>query len=407
MLSPRICNWLHLTLHHILYAIKMVFMLFRMSAAMKMIVDQKARPVNYDTTWLESDGDDAREDESFSAGPSKKHCRRGRELELLSCNDVVAPPLWTLPMTHSPIYLQHLYEVAIMAQEEDIYAPLEFESDFDDDDDEEVKDPPPDLEDKKFVLSLNSDVSRILGPELEAHFLSILKIDKKDSVLANTLSQSKKTSKKNTSGSEGASNTSKFVSGRVGHDTGITFTGGNNNSGGNSGNGKQGHISNRQVSTRVVTPYGMGVIIERIRESDGMQKVSLDWGATCVFNSFSIQMITDSQQMKDSVGNVLPPHIRYLLTAWRESRSKEGGDEDSAMAEEEEEVEREEEGSDVMDVEGGQNKGSKEMKRLDVLISPFMKFIVNCLANLCGVQVGHQFQCMSESIHVFAVFLKT
>lgn len=345
-----------------------------MSAALKMLVDQKSRPVNYDTTWLQdTDQENNDEDRIGNGGPSKKHCRRGRELELLCCNDVVAPPLWTLPMTHSPTYLQHLYEVAIMAQQKDIYAPLEFESDFDDDDDEEeLKDTPMNVEDKKYTLSFNNDVSRVLGPELEAHFLSILKIDKKDSVLANTLSQSKKTSKKPSSSSDSASKFGNSVTGRMEHETNITFTGNSSGSSSSSSSSKQGHISNRQVSTRVVTPYGMGVIIEKIRESDGMQKVSLDWGATCVFNSFSIQMISDSQQMKDSVGNVLPPHIRTLLAAWRKNLGRTESSADDSEAD------------DAMDVVANQDKN----KDLDELISPYMKFIVNCLANVCGVQVS-------------------
>jgi hypothetical protein len=330
-------------------------------------MEQKARPVNYDTAWIIESEDDSQDGDS--AGPSKKHCRRGRELELLCCNDVVAPPLWTLPMTHNPTYLQHLYEVAIQAQEEDIYAPLEFESDFDDDDEEEAKDLHQFVEDKKFSLSLNSEVSAILGPELEAQFLDILKIDKKDSILANASFHSKKSSKKSSNYPEGMSNFSKFgnnATGRIGHDVGISFSGGGSSKPGSSGN------SNRQVSMRVLTPYGMGVIVEEIREADGMQKVALDWGALCVFNYASIQMITESQQMKDSVGNVLPRHIRKLLTRWTETYGKDGKEDDSSAEEDESE--------DAMDVQSSEED-------IDDLISPYLKFIVNCLVNVCGVQV--------------------
>jgi hypothetical protein len=335
---------------------------------MKMLVDQKARPVNYDTTWLPETDDD--ESLDVDSGPSKKHCRRGRELELLCCNDVVAPPLWTLPMTHNPTYLQHLYEVAIEANEKNIYAPLEFESDFDDDDEEDSKEPPQDVEDKKYPLSLNSDVSAILGPQLEEQFLSILRIDKKDSLLSNTLASSRKASKKNVSESEGGN-----VTGRVGNDTGISFT-----------IGKQGHTSKRQVSMRVVTPYGMGVIIDKVREVDGIQKVSLDWGATCYFNSSSIQKISDCQQMKDSVGDVLPVHIRTLLTAWRNIYGS-GGDFESAS-------------DDDMDVELNDDDDN-----IDVTLSPFMKFIANCLANVCGVQVLLSFIYIKWFVNDYSIHL--
>lgn len=340
--------------------IVVVVLVCRVTASMKLLVEQAAQTVNYDTSWADSSSSSEEDDEDGGAsGPSKRHCRRGRELELLSCNDVVAPPLWALPMTHNPTYLQHLYEVAVQAQDRDIYAPLEFESDFDDDDDEEMKELPPDAEDKKFSFSLNSDVSSILGPDLEEHFLSILKINKKDSILANSMSNSKKLSKKSTRESGGS-----IFTGRVGNNTGILFSGGSGT--------KQGLTSSRQVSMRVVTPYGMGVIIEPVRVADGMQKVCLDWGATCTFNAASIQMISDSQQMKDSVGNVLPPHIRSLLTAWRASYGKSVGEDSS-----------------VDDDAVAARMSDARHKELDERISPFMKFIVNCLANVCGVLVSH------------------
>jgi hypothetical protein len=42
---------------------------------------------------------------------------RSRKLEFLSCNRVVSPPLWALPLTHSSSYLQTLCSVADKARE--------------------------------------------------------------------------------------------------------------------------------------------------------------------------------------------------------------------------------------------------------------------------------------------------
>ena len=36
---------------------------------------------------------------------------------MLSCNDVISPPLWVLPLVHSPQYLSHLWELAEEARD--------------------------------------------------------------------------------------------------------------------------------------------------------------------------------------------------------------------------------------------------------------------------------------------------
>lgn len=50
---------------------------------------------------------------------------------MLSCNDIIAPPLWVLPLVHSPQYLAHLWELAEEAKEGDLYVPLEFDTEWD------------------------------------------------------------------------------------------------------------------------------------------------------------------------------------------------------------------------------------------------------------------------------------
>ena len=54
---------------------------------------------------------------SSSSVSSKRLARRDRRLHMLSCNDVISPPLWVLPLVHSPQYLSHLWELAEEARD--------------------------------------------------------------------------------------------------------------------------------------------------------------------------------------------------------------------------------------------------------------------------------------------------
>ena len=47
----------------------------------------------------------------------KRTARRERRLHMLSCNDILSPPLWVLPLVHSPQYLAHLWDLAEEARE--------------------------------------------------------------------------------------------------------------------------------------------------------------------------------------------------------------------------------------------------------------------------------------------------
>ena len=48
---------------------------------------------------------------------AKRTARRERRLHMLSCNDILSPPLWVLPLVHSPQYLAHLWDLAEEARE--------------------------------------------------------------------------------------------------------------------------------------------------------------------------------------------------------------------------------------------------------------------------------------------------
>jgi len=53
-----------------------------------------------------------------------------RQLVILNCNDVVSPPLWCLPLAHSPRYLSQLWRLSDEAQRGDLYVPLEFDTEW-------------------------------------------------------------------------------------------------------------------------------------------------------------------------------------------------------------------------------------------------------------------------------------
>lgn len=51
-----------------------------------------------------------------------------RKLSFLNCNDVLSPPLWLLPLVHSPQYLGVLWKYSEEARKEDLLVPLEFDT---------------------------------------------------------------------------------------------------------------------------------------------------------------------------------------------------------------------------------------------------------------------------------------
>lgn len=57
-----------------------------------------------------------------------------RHLVVEKCNDVLSPPLWCLPLVHGPQYLTQLWKYSEEAADEDLYVPLEFETEWETDD---------------------------------------------------------------------------------------------------------------------------------------------------------------------------------------------------------------------------------------------------------------------------------
>jgi hypothetical protein len=56
--------------------------------------------------------------------------RAVRSMQLLNCNDILAPPVWCLPLAHSPQYLAQLWRLAEEAHSGDLYVPLEFDTEW-------------------------------------------------------------------------------------------------------------------------------------------------------------------------------------------------------------------------------------------------------------------------------------
>ena len=73
-----------------------------------------------------------------------------RQLVLEKCNDILSPPLWSLPLVHGPQYLTQLWKYSEEASEEDLYVPLEFETEWETDD-EELD---PDIDERTLVDTL-------------------------------------------------------------------------------------------------------------------------------------------------------------------------------------------------------------------------------------------------------------
>ena len=55
------------------------------------------------------------------------------------CNDVRGPPLWALPLVHSPKYLSQLWGFAEEAKRDDLFVPLEFDSEWESASDSDVE----------------------------------------------------------------------------------------------------------------------------------------------------------------------------------------------------------------------------------------------------------------------------
>lgn len=56
--------------------------------------------------------------------------RANRTMQLLNCNDIMSPPVWCLPLAHSPQYLAQLWRLAEEAHQGDLYVPLEFDTEW-------------------------------------------------------------------------------------------------------------------------------------------------------------------------------------------------------------------------------------------------------------------------------------
>jgi acetoin utilization deacetylase AcuC-like enzyme len=88
-------------------------------------VESQARTRTAINTILQRFQDQRKDSLAYNNSPSPP-----RLLALKECNDVTSVPLYCLPLVHSPQYLRRLYDFSKEAEEEDLYVPLEFDTEW-------------------------------------------------------------------------------------------------------------------------------------------------------------------------------------------------------------------------------------------------------------------------------------
>jgi acetoin utilization deacetylase AcuC-like enzyme len=126
-----------------------------------------------------------------SNGDSRKSAQNGyRTLTMVACNEVQSPPLWVLPLVHSPQYLGLLWSLAQKARK-GLLVPLEFETEwesdlmspFDDGDDESLRLPIK----LKRSLTLPSKVVVDVGSKHAQMFTNVMKLREEDEIISRSL----------------------------------------------------------------------------------------------------------------------------------------------------------------------------------------------------------------------------
>lgn len=234
-----------------------------------------------------------------------------RSVVLQNCDDIVSPPAWCLPLVHSPQYLSRLADLADEAKKEDLYVPLEFDTEWESfgESSESEKE---EVDTKKhrrrrsntrtkklsYVFDVNSEISTELGQQSSRILRKILTPCKIDMALANVVSR-----------------TESLATSLLSRQHAVKSE------------------SNERQSTempsrsyRVKTPYGVGVTTQEIPASKNeIVKVVFNWGATGYLNASIVERMpskttsrpaptpsTDNQP--DRVQPYQDPSTRYVHT---------------------------------------------------------------------------------------------
>lgn len=131
-------------------------------------------------------------DKEFS---NKRQARRTRAVQMIRCNDVLSPPLWAVPLVHSPQYIAQLWELAQEAKQEDLLVPLEFDTEWESDMGKaESSDDDAPTGNKanarlKRTLVLPPPVALSVGPEISSQYSKLLAPVHGDETIAKALHQ--------------------------------------------------------------------------------------------------------------------------------------------------------------------------------------------------------------------------
>eukprot|EP00981_Chlorochromonas_danica_P005105 scaffold1034_cov175-Ochromonas_danica.AAC.31 len=235
-----------------------------------------------------------------------------RSVVLHNCDDIVSPPAWCLPLVHSPQYLSRLADLADEAKKEDLYVPLEFdtewesfgessESEKEETDTKKHRRRRSNTRTKKlsYVFDVNNEIGSELGQQSSKILRKILTPCKVDMALANVVSRTESLA---TSLSRQHAVKSETATERQ-------------------------STEKSSRSYRVKTPYGVGITTQEIPTSkNGMVKVVFDWGATGYLNASIVERMpsktttsrpaptpsTDNQP--DRVQPYQDPSTRYVHT---------------------------------------------------------------------------------------------
>lgn len=232
-----------------------------------------------------------------------------KQLVLEKCNEILSPPLWCLPLVHGPQYLTQLWRFSEEAADEDLYVPLEFDTEWETDD-EGLGD---DVDEHVLVDSLwkkrknTSHASLVASLEVEETAKSKLGMEKAqklelvltprfgDTLIARALKKNTQKSSNSNVEADGVGNrhSKRFVKMEK-EDVDDSSDDSNEEQGleveaSAKSLSKPSNYSSR-IGKRVRTPYGSGTLLDPLgpdeeRKPGRIVRVKLDWGATGYLNT--------------------------------------------------------------------------------------------------------------------------
>ena len=225
-----------------------------------------------------------------------------RSIQIVSCNDVISPPLWLLPLVHSSNYLHNLWLLAIEAKEYDLLVPLEFdtewESEIEVDNENEIattltgrskqeqlitiKLP----EDISFNLNINNNCS---NSNISQQFINIFKPFEGDNQFNNLIINNIKLN------NAMLLNNNLKGRGRPKRSSQTDMEDSINKENDRRRRPKRVTIPEKVIEVTVLTPYGKGIVpINQTKRSDNIIQVYLlNWKATGYFSINSIQLFKE------------------------------------------------------------------------------------------------------------------